>query len=352
MGSSHEVTAPQSTQHVTATVHATASRTDASIHLTLAATPAQTQSSSTSMVKFEPLDEPLSEVTFTATLSLVTQPCATVEAPVMVANESKIALKEENALSLHSSANAKVPDAAQVHSESTPLKSAIKQTRNTTRNDETCIFSVPHSTTPVQADPANNDREKRLPTKGTVQSPGSQSAPKTPTKPISHEVEDLVSRFDDLHVDRSKSQRQSNKLSHIPSPHSVRIQDPSGRAIVYDNIHFPEAYINKIQSQKPDLVCSIQTSPSSRSPSVSAQWNGSGSNGFDSDDETPVRLSVDRTMSTRSNRIHRFSNSPSSKKVIVDHGNGVQLEYDNIHYPDRYMEKIRQNNPRAKCWVE
>ncbi|KAJ3242260.1 hypothetical protein HDU78_001462 [Chytriomyces hyalinus] len=220
----------------------------------------------------------------------------------------------------------------------------------------TVAVSISHEqlrpTTPVQSDSANNDREKPLPTKAAAPSPQSQSAPKTPNKPISHEVDDLVSGFDDLHVDSSKSQRQSNKLSHIPSPHSVRVQDPSGRAIVYNNVHFPEAYISKIQSQKPDVVCSIQTTPSARSPPVSAEWNGSGSDGFDSDDETPVRFSVDRTMSTRSQRTHALSNSPSSKKVIVDHGNGVQLEYDNLHYPDRYMEKIRQNNPRAKCWVE
>ncbi|KAI8838470.1 hypothetical protein BJ741DRAFT_601157 [Chytriomyces cf. hyalinus JEL632] len=232
----------------------------------------------------------------------------------------------------------------------------MKQARDTTENDETRTFSVLHDelrpTTPVQADSANNHCEKSLPTNATAQSPQSQSAPRTPAKTISHEVDDLVSGFDDLHVDRSKSQRKSNNLSHIPSPHSVRVQDPSGRAFVYDNIHFPEAYINKIQSQKPDFVCSIQTTPSARSPHVSAEWNGSGSNGFDSDDETPVRYSVDRSMSTRSERIHTLSNSPSSMKVIVDHGNGVQLEYDNIHYPDRYMQKIRQNNPRAKCWVE
>ncbi|KAJ3395768.1 hypothetical protein HDU80_010203 [Chytriomyces hyalinus] len=351
MASSKETT-PQPSQHVAATVHATGSR----IHLTLAATPDQTQSSSASTVKFEPLDEPSSEVTFMATLSLQTQSCVTVESPAMVANGSKITLKEEKEKpsSSASSASAKAPDALEANSASTHSKSAMKQARDTTQNDEIRTVSICHEqltpTTPVQSDSANNDREK--PTKATAPSPQSQSAPKTPTKPISHEMDDLVSGFDDLYVDRSKSQRQSNKLSHIPSPHSVRVQDPSGRAIVYNNVHFPEAYISKIQSQKPDVVCSIQTTPSARSPPVSAEWNRSGSNEFDSDDETPVRYSVDRTMSAHSQRIHALCNSPSSKKVIVDHGNGVQLEYDNIHYPDRYMEKIRQNNPRAKCWVE
>ncbi|KAJ3264521.1 hypothetical protein HDU77_008383 [Chytriomyces hyalinus] len=312
-----EETTPQPSEHVSATVQATASRTDASIQLTLAATPAQTQPNSTSTVKSEPIDVPLSQVTIMATISLQTQPSITVESPVIVANGSKTTLKVEEPTSvklLPSSASVKAPDATQA---STPRKSAMKQKQHTTPDDGTHTFSVSHEqlrpTTPVQTD---NEGQ-------VAASPKSQSAPKTPTKPMSHEVDDLVSGFGDLHVDRSKSQRPSNKLSNIPSPHSVRIQDPSGRATVYGNIHFPEAYINKIQSHKPELVCSIQSAPSARSPRAFVEWNGSSSNAFDSDEEPPVRLSVDRSKSTRSHRIHSLSNSPSSNKVVVDHGNGV-----------------------------
>ncbi|KAJ3244719.1 hypothetical protein HDU77_009749 [Chytriomyces hyalinus] len=312
--------------------------------------------SSTTTVKVEPLGEASSEVTITATISLQTQPCATVESPVQVPNGFKNDPTGEKPPSVKrssSSASGKMLDAGQVHVPSTPVKSALKQTRNTCQNIEASLFPLLHEqlrpTTPVPADSANNEPEKCNQAKATFLRLKSQKEPKTPAKPIPFEEDDLVSGFADLHVDRNKSHRKSNNLSQSPSPHSVRVQDPSGRATVYDNIHFPAAYINKIQSQQPHLSCTIQTSPSARPPT---EWNGSGSNEFDSDDEMPVRYSVDRSMSSRPDRIHLLTHTPSPNKVVVDYGNGVQLEYDNIHYPARYMEKIRQNNPRARCWVE